>query len=249
MQSGMAKSVSTPAQPTGPDRLSPLLPWINGDPLSSDEVRRLLNRFTSTHAGGDLLGLSAEPGERPPGVPAPSARQITHLRREVLAVLRESAPTGARVWSTTLRRLPSLQFAVTRSVQPGKRSTMSATERRAYVESAYRMTVTGRLRDIVLYTLMRTLTEAGAVALAQCEAPTADDAERPCHRWFIAWGRRGRPGVFCSSACRLRAWKHRHRRPAPPTGKQSWQEQKAIWFQAMRELARKDRQQTTKGRA
>jgi hypothetical protein len=70
------------------------------------------------------------------------------------------------------------------------------------------MVVAGELRDTLIYSVMRTLTEPGAVALARCPAPAPNDWSRRCDRWFIATGkRRGRPAKHCSNDCRQRTFR------------------------------------------
>ena len=186
-------------------RLEALLPWLNGDAIGRSEVvacvlRLLTSAMFDTPEAGDLLGWHNLTGR------AVSDRQLASLRKELLRVLDETEEPGDR--AASVRGLPSLRFGIHRArARPVKLPTEAA--RRAAVKGggAFRVTVIGTLRDIVLYAFLRTLTDPGAVYLARCPAPAPGDWSKACGKWLVARGgkRRGRSREFCSDRCRVRA--------------------------------------------
>lgn len=199
---------------TAPDRLGLLLPWLNGDRLSKQDILSRVMQFTASPIGGELVGFHAVHAEQM-ATGRISHQHLARIRRDLLAMLEDvAAPKAGRAhpWPSRLWRLPSLKFtAASRGRQAAKLSTLKSKERRDYLGAgAYRMWVSGRLRDVLVYSAMRTLTEPGAITLARCPAPSLDDRSRPCGGWLIAIGaRRGRPGTYCSNACRVRTWKEK----------------------------------------
>jgi len=199
---------------TAPDRLGLLLPWLNGHQLSKRDILSRVMQFASSPVGGELVGFQAVQAEQM-AAGRISHQQLARIRRDLLALLEDvAAPKAGRTrrWPSRLWRLSSLRFTAASSGRdPQKLSTLKSQERRDYLGAgAYLMWVSGRLRDVLVYTVMRTLTEPGAVALARCPAPSLDDRSRPCGSWLIAIGaRRGRPGTYCSDACRVRTWKEK----------------------------------------
>jgi hypothetical protein len=206
------------ADSAAPARLAPLLPWLNGDQIAARDVCRVLVGFLAAPIGGARVGLStAEATALAAGTV--SARKLAGVRRTVLAFLADTVlvrPGRTRPWpsrSWTLRlRVAVFSANRRRPDAPDKWHNvprLTAATRRAYLgPGAYGVFVGGSLHDVVLYTVIQLLTEPGAVALAQCPAPSATDAARPCGRWFVRIGqRRGRPAKYCSDACRLRAFR------------------------------------------
>jgi len=199
---------------TAPDRLGLLLPWLNGDRLSKREILSRVTQFVSSPVGGELIGFQAVQAEQM-AAGGISDLQLARIRRDLLTLLEDvAAPKAGRTrrWPSRLWRLSSLRFTAASSGRKDvKLSALNTQERRAYLgPGAYLMWVSGRLRDVLVYTMMRTLTEPGAVSLARCPAPSLNDRSRPCGGWLIAIGaRRGRPGTYCSDACRVRTWKEK----------------------------------------
>ena len=81
-----------------------------------------------------------------------------------------------------MRSLPSLRFLLVRKAPVGKLSAMTPRERRAYLgPGAYRIGVTGHIRDITIYCVSRRdLTESGGAVLVRCPAPAAHDGLALC---------------------------------------------------------------------
>lgn len=188
---------------TAPERFELLLPWLNGDALPHGDVVVRVVRFI---AESGLIGPR-------PSANAFSETALVGLRRRLLKMLTGTVPgRGERQRQPfeTTWALPSLRFEVVRNGgASAKLSVLTAAERRAHLgPSRYQMVVLGELRDVLIYAVMRTLTEAGAVALARCPAPAPHDWSARCDRWFIVTGqRRGRPADYCSTNCRVRNFK------------------------------------------
>ena len=160
--------------------------------------------------------------------------QLRGLRRDVRALLADLDPTrdelaarkaavrqaskggnrarldGGLGWSLgTLRRFPSLRFAAVqvREERP-KVALATAEERRAALGPGhYAVVVDGRLRDVLLYLILRHLTGPETSRLLRCHAK-APHADRECGRWFT-WDGTGRPRVYCSDNCRQRHYQHK----------------------------------------
>ena len=84
---------------TAPARLAILLPWLNGDPLSPDEVRRRIAAFLAATADAwrvpgstQAIGLVA-PREK--GSPWRGDR-LAQLRTGLVAILDRAAPMAPR---------------------------------------------------------------------------------------------------------------------------------------------------------
>lgn len=218
--------MGTPPTLSAPARLNLLLPWLNGEAFSADEVRRLVMSFVletrrAWQARPDcpLLGASVEAVA---GVPYWQASRTENLRATLAEVLDGASPATRR--PATWRQLPSLRWDVIRvgsDQPPWKVSRLSRRDRRAhFAPGTYRQLLAGEPADLVVYCLVRTLTEEGAVALARCPAPAPRDWSRRCERWFcVTGGGRGRPREYCSLKCRKRrhaeieaATTHRHGR-------------------------------------
>jgi hypothetical protein len=179
-------------------------------------------RFLNAPVGGDLLGVRADDAEQL-ATGRLSDRKLASVRRALLALLDDvaaprpgrSRPWPSRAWSLSLRLAAYSRARVRRqAAKPWEKAPrLTAAERRAYLgPGAYVLSVSGTLRDVLLYSVMRLLTEPGAVALARCPARSADDHSRQCGRWLVAIGkRRGRPAIYCSDLCRVRAWKKANR--------------------------------------
>ena len=188
---------------SAPGRLELLLPWLNGDRLSRGDIIRRIGMFLSRPAGGDWTIVDAADLRRL------RDRQLGRLRLRILALLE----TWAGERRSVSRAIPSLRFGVgVPPASPPKLSGASAAEKRAYLAWGAGMIVTGPVGGLLTYAVTRTLSEPGAVLLARCPAPAADDPSRPCGRWLITIGkRRGRPAIYCSDICRVRAWKNQDR--------------------------------------
>ena len=181
-----------------PQRFGLLLPWINGESLRDADIRERLFSFLEPAAGvfaadvdergrirtalptvnAELFGKQyARPKVQPI-----SAARLERLRNE----LRELLNGDVR-----LRQLTSLRFALFKDRQNG----------------AYVVGVDGRLCDLVVYQVMRLLTVPSSVVLAQCQAPAPGDWKKRCGNWLVTGGdRRGRRRLYCSGACRVRAF-------------------------------------------
>jgi hypothetical protein len=182
------------------DRLAILLPWLNREPLSRAQIIADLKRFLSLSAAGDLLGLIGEPHG------ATTQRQLARLRQGLVTLLAsvQPDPDRPRPWSAADRALPSLRFRLSRGQPlPGKRPRGGWDDGGTYV-----LCVDGRLRDILIYGVLRALTERGMVTLRRCPAPAVGGGV--CGKWLVGGPRRGRPSVFCNVNCRVRA--HAHQR-------------------------------------
>jgi len=191
---------------TAAERLALLLPWINGD---ADDPGPDVDRFLASMSG-DFLGLVPEPHG------TFTERQWSNLRADILRLLEptEEPPDLDPVWGTggvpEVRSLPSLRFGVSRvRAKPAKQPTARVERGEVNGPGAFRMTVRGRYRDVVLYAVMRTLTEEGAVILSRCPAPAPGDWSQRCGRYLITGRRVGRPQEYCSDACRVRANRER----------------------------------------
>lgn len=180
---------------TAPEALDPLLGWINGDELSPDEAgSRLLKflRLTMT-----TLGDFAVPeGE------SMTPTQVEGLREEIRQMLDDSR---RELDTEDTLELPSLRFDIRRARdRPPKLSGGRAKRREVENAEAFLLIVKGGLRDLILYLLMRALTQPGAIHLSRCPAPAPGDWTRACGRYFISGGHVGRPAQYCSPACRVR---------------------------------------------
>lgn len=151
-----------------------------------------------------------------------SAQALDELRMRVLDVVRKGFPYdpahgpawGARLtWSDGLAaspsrvaQLPSLLFGVRRAAPEAHRLSKAARRRYRSEPGAYEVWVDGELRDLVPYLVMRVLTLPGAASLARCTAPAAGHPRegRRCGRLFVRPAM-GRPRIYCSGACKVRA--------------------------------------------
>ena len=93
-------------------RLAHLLDWLNGDPLSFEEIGgRLVTFLNWTTAAwwrrGDLIVPRPEPGNRPF-----TARKQENLRTELLALIERAEGREPRLVSDFRIALPSLRFDV-----------------------------------------------------------------------------------------------------------------------------------------
>ena len=195
-------------QDTVPGRLQLLLPWLNGDPVGSVELRLRLLGFVASFDGSPaashievrLTRLAARLDEPQPAPTASLAEQVEALRLAVRAVLLADDVADARSF-------PSLQFGIRRLPPPPKRSRLTTRERRMSQDAgAAVLCVEGSLSDLVPFLFMHVLTTSSALALMRCPAPQAGQPTHRCGRWFIQRAGVGRPQEFCSHRCRQRAF-------------------------------------------
>ncbi len=193
------------SQLTAPDRLRPLLSWVNGDRNGQDlrfQLINFLNSFDGSAAAGfvdvslnRLVARLDEPQPQPAGT---LAEQFETLRLILRKVLQADAEP---------RSFPSLRFGVRRVRAPAKRSTLRPHEHRAYqAAGAAVLRVEGGLTDLVPFLVGHLLTAPGMMTVARCPAPRAGHRREPCGRWFVQQVTGpGRPRDYCSDACRVRA--------------------------------------------
>ena len=205
---------------TAPDCLAVLLPWLNSESMPPAEVGERLLRFLALAEGPLLVVAGTQTHPTMPPLPPHDRRQLAALRRDVRQLLEGAADATSATTMETLfslaglaggLALPSLRFGVLRKRSRPDKMPRSR-KARAIVDTprAFRLVVSGRFRDVLLYMLMRTLTEPGAVSLARCPAPAPGDRSVTCGQLLVVSGkRRGRPAVYCSDACRVRAYKAR----------------------------------------
>jgi hypothetical protein len=190
---------------TASQRFQLLIPWLNGDRLPHEDVVFRVMWFIAE------TGLIApqEPSVRRAQA---SERVLASLRLRLLKMLSATvaAPNARpRPPFETMWPLPSLRYQAIRiGDMPAKLAALSAAERRAHFgPGRYQMVVSGDLDDVLFYSVMRTLTEPGAIELARCPAPATHDKSY-CDRLFIVTGRRrGRRREYCSDSCRVRRFK------------------------------------------
>jgi hypothetical protein len=174
---------------TAPERLQLLLPWINGDGLATALVRERLWRFLEPHTGAYGSGLEAR-GYTRTLRPSINSELFGRDSKRRLNLSRLRQDLRALMNGTLDHRFPSLRFAV---------------QHWPSGSGQYVVAVDGRVRDVVLYQVMRLLTAPGMVVLARCPAPAPNDWSRTCGNWLVTRGRhRGRPSTYCSMKCRVR---------------------------------------------
>jgi hypothetical protein len=209
---------------TAPARLALLLPWLNGDRLTFEDIRERVWRFLApptptdptrpSLADAGHTSVDLEPALRELYGSQRLARTIPAVSPSLLARLRTELRQALDGQKIPLR----MRFAIreVRSRASVKLSTLTAAERRAHLgPGRYFVAVEGSgLRDTLVYVFMRLLTAPGVATLAKCPAPRAKHAAEACGRWFVATGqRRGQPRKFCSDVCRVR--KYQQENPTP----------------------------------
>lgn len=196
------------------DQIALLLPWLNRDQLTLSATRDRLEAFlalfdkaTPTHGYVRALGGAGRVELRRSG-----AYELEQLRERLRTVLRRSFPDErhhpSKLRDEQLYLQPSrLVFGAIRQSRPtpGKASSRAGQweRQRHFAAGAFVQLVDGRLGDLLVYFVLRLLTEPGMATLAQCPAPADDDEKRPCGRFLLATGR-GRPKMYCTAACRVR---------------------------------------------
>lgn len=207
---------------TAPGRLKVLLPWIEGEPLSRKDVDVTIWRFLGSTFAVWAKDQSAELAP----VPEPELltdRQLEALRKKLRSLLEEAnelsedyAPAlepEPSLEPKTMHSLRSLRFGVVREeARPSKLPKNARERKRILGPGAFKLILSGKLGDLMVYALMRTLTEPGAVTLDRCPAPASQDWSRRCGRFVISGKRRGRPARYCSNACRIRSFRERDAR-------------------------------------
>lgn len=185
---------------TAPERIELLLPWLNRDEDDpGDAIGRFLDEFVAARQT-ETLGYDGRTA-------ALTKRQANQLRRELRHILdlAEHVDLGYPWHSQS-----ALKFTVLRQRDRPDRMPKAAAERQAVEGSgAFRLQVHGPLPDIVLYAFVQTLLEPGMVQLARCMAPAPGDWSETCGRYLVTGKRPGRPRIYCSRACRVRAWREK----------------------------------------
>lgn len=174
---------------TAPDRLAPLMPWINEDRVTDAHVRRALLRFLKDFPG-QRVKLQTDAGMWNAYYAASDKLETT--RKNIVALLDAALPSrdGDRRGTENITfedcapplACPSLRFGV----WPNKSDLL----------------VDGELHDLVPFLVLHLIT-SHQVEIARCEAPFPKKWERHCGRFYV-WLGRGRPKMFCSDACKTR---------------------------------------------
>lgn len=220
--------------PAPPERLELLLPWLNlsrhvGEwgVMPPGLVRRRLKAFLRAFDGSQDAGYIRQvyEGKREAGGlsffrdheeewPEQSEREewiegeLFKLRSDLVDMLSVGFPgprrTKNRWWDP--EEFESLWFGVARGRGAAKVSIMKAKERQDYFASgAYVLLVDGALRDLVRFLVGVLLTQPGMVMIKRCPAPMPNNWKQQCDRFLLGTQGRGRPRMFCSDACRVRA--------------------------------------------
>jgi len=208
---------------TAPGRLKHLLPWIEGEPLSRQEVDAKIFGFLGSTFAVWAKDPSAELADTVPEPEVLTDRQLEVLRRKLRSLLEEAnepsedyAPAlepEPSLEPKTMHSLRSLRFGVVREeARPNKLPKNARERKRILGPGAFKLVLSGKLGDLMVYALMRTLTEPGAVTLGRCPAPAPNDWSRRCGRFVISGKRRGRPAQYCSDACRIRSFREKDAR-------------------------------------
>ena len=174
---------------TAPDRLAPLMPWINGDHVTDAQIRRSLLRFLKGFPGQRLkLQTDAGMWDAYTG----SADELNATREKIITLLDAALPSrdGDRRGTEDITfedcvpplACPSLRFGVWPDTSD--------------------LLVDGDLHDLVPFLVLHLIT-LRQVEIARCDAPFPNNWARHCGRFYV-WLGRGRPKMFCSDACKTR---------------------------------------------
>jgi hypothetical protein len=174
---------------TAPDRLDPLMKWINGDRMTDAQIRRSLLRFLKGFPG-QRLKLQTDAGMWDAYYAAPDNLNAT--RDNLITLLNTAFPSldGDRRGTENITfedcapplAYPSLRFGVW--------------------PNSSDLLVDGDLPDLVPFLVLHLIT-SHQVQIARCEAPLLNDWALHCGRFYV-WLGRGRPKMFCSNACKTR---------------------------------------------
>jgi hypothetical protein len=173
------------------ERLAPLLPWVNGDPVPVPQVRQLLLAFLDRFAFGGLA-TTREAGMWDAYRDA-SASELEAVRKRLWTLIDSGfwfeTPRDDGVDidpdSLTVIGFPSLKFAAWRDPKNKRRS-----------RGSYRLVVNAwRLRDLVPFLAMMLLLTS-RVVVSRCPAPKKGDWKSTCGRYFV-WSGEGRPPKVC----------------------------------------------------
>ena len=206
---------------TAPDRLALLLPWLNDEPTTDADVRRLLLAFLRSFDASEGTGFLRVVGLRAyTSLQALDADKLQRLREGLAGVFRSGFPLDPqpgyeheRTWAVRLRPEPyQLLFGTVRVrdeepiVKPSRKE-----KRQREAPGAYELVVSGAVEDLIPYLVMHLLTAPKAVAVGRCPAPSPNNWDARCHR-FLLRTTPGHPREFCSEACRVRSHAERVRK-------------------------------------
>lgn len=212
-----------------PERLKLLLQWL--DPPedarpTSAEARELFIAFylscsrawDATSPGFGGLWPRQHPGQ--PWGKAMTDRQLERLRLDMRRLLEDAFnpvppdATPETAHHERTMRFPSLRFGVNETRRrPARLPRGSGVAERREHNRLKRLSerpghfstyITGELRDLALFALWRTMSEAGTVKLSRCMAPAQGDPSRECGRFVVSGGQRGPQRVWCSDPCKRR---------------------------------------------
>ena len=182
------------------ERVQKLLPWVNGDRLTSVEARGVVFGFLY---GFEAAGLRLPSDGGLWGAHDATAKELEATLaklRDVFAVgfwfAREEVPPdglGHMGWSDIALPLsfPTLRFGATRADRR-KQSRREFTPRGAYTL----LVDSDELQDLVPFLVMHLLT-TGDLLVGRCSAPKFRSWSERCNRLFIWGGGKGRPSNVC----------------------------------------------------
>lgn len=215
-------AIKVGASVTASDKLNLLLPWLNGA-LDTDyaAVRRAIAAFVRSFDGSAEAGhLEVVTDPRPAHLKkttGPTDDELDDLGATLQILLAQGF--GDQTLADLAFPGASLRFAVRSSsrVKPkwhinrgtGKKVVMGGAKalRDYHAAGAYVLQVHGPMTELVPFLIAHLLTQPGMVAVRRCPAPGCQ------HFLVTAAAARGRPQIFCSGSCRLRAAEQKtHRR-------------------------------------
>jgi hypothetical protein len=175
-------------------RLALLVPWLNGDPLTYAEVRRLLKRFL---IGFRAAGIRLDAEDALWTVHEESTtKSLNAVRSKVARVIASAVPPlnpdrsnrqgKENITDADMPPPVRLQFGIGRTSR-GLEQIVSSNEP----------------RDLVAYAVAMLLT-SGGITLGRCPAP-APYSTRRCDRLLVTSVDKGRRPVFCSATCKVRS--------------------------------------------
>jgi hypothetical protein len=174
---------------TASDRLSLLMPWINGQAVTDAQVRRAVLRFLKGFAGQHLK-LHTDAGMW--NAYYTGSEKLKETRDSVISLLNAAFPP----LDADRRGLEDISFEDLPPPLP------CPSLRFGIWPNSSELLVDGDLHDLVPFLVLHLLTSR-QVVVARCAAPFRGDWARHCGRLYV-WKGRGRPKMFCSDACKTR---------------------------------------------
>jgi hypothetical protein len=181
---------------TNAERLNLLLPWLNGDPLADDQIRRLLVRFLGSFRAASVRVDLESARWLAHEAAASELRAVRSKLEHVFLTVAPSETKGAQGLEsiteddvTALLPLPSLAFDVRRSEREGRVVMLVGGQHQ-------------RLRDLIPFLVMHLFAAPDEITIARCQAWRENRwYKERCDRLFVVSQGRGRPRAFCRDRC------------------------------------------------